>query len=73
MRSPGETFKAYVEWLSANHYLPRGGEKWVNAIRDKGNDATHEIPQMKREDAETLIDFIEMFLKFVYEFPQKAP
>jgi hypothetical protein len=66
-----QTFKFYVEWLRDNHYLPPGGEKWVDHVRNKGNEATHEIPQMEAKDAETLIHFLEMLLKFIYEFPAK--
>ena len=66
---PGKRYAEYVDWLEANHFVPPGGKKWVDHIRDKGNDANHEIPNMTKADAETLINFVEMLLKFIYEFP----
>jgi len=70
--STGKSFMEYVDYLATHHYVPPGGEEWVGHIRDKGNEATHEIRLMSKEDAETLIEFTEMLLKFVYEFPAKV-
>ncbi len=64
-----KSFAYYVDYLSANSYLPPGGKEWVDLIRTKGNEANHEIALMGREDAEELITFSEMLLKFVYEYP----
>ena len=69
----GLSFMAYVEYLSAQGYVPPGGEGWVDHIRRKGNDANHEIQLMRRADAEELISFTEMLLKFIYEFPSRVP
>lgn len=68
---PNFTFKQCVEYLSDNGFIPPGNKEWVEHIKDKGNEANHEIILMKREDAEDLIDFLEMLLKFIYEFPNK--
>jgi hypothetical protein len=68
----GETFKYYIEWLRDNHYTPPGSEDWVNRIRDKGNEATHKIEVTGIEDAKDLISFVEMLLKFIYEFPMRS-
>lgn len=70
---PGESFVSYVEFLATNGYVPPNGRGWVDHIRKKGNEATHEIALMKREDAEELISFSEMLLKFIYEFPARVP
>lgn len=64
----GLNFIQYVEYLSDKGFVPPDGKEWVDHIRKKGNEATHEIPIMKREDAEHLINFIEMLLKFIFEF-----
>lgn len=69
----GEPFIAYVEYLAANGYVPPNGKGWVDHIRKKGNEATHEIVLMQQKDAEDLIAFAEMLLKFIYEFPSKIP
>jgi hypothetical protein len=54
-------------------YVPPDGKGWVDHIRKKGNEATHEIALMTAADAEELISFVEMLLKFVYEFPARVP
>ena len=63
------SFIKYVEYLSNKGYVPPDGKSWVDHIRQKGNEATHEIRLMGKKDAEDLIVFTEMLLKFIYEFP----
>jgi len=70
---PGKQFIYYVEHLAANGYVPPNGKGWVDHIRKKGNEATHEIALMSERDAQELLAFLEMLLKFIYEFPSKVP
>ncbi len=67
----GLRFAQYVDFLADSGYLPPNGKKWVDVIRQKGNEATHEIAIMAREDAEELIEFSEMLLRFIYEYPTR--
>ena len=67
------SFFAYVEHLSVTGYIPPNGREWVDHIRKRGNEATHEIVVMTKSDAEELITFSEMLLKFVFEFPSRVP
>jgi len=69
----GKSFFHYVEFLANNGFVPPNGRGWVDHIRKRGNEATHEIEIMPKEVAEELIAFIEMLLKFIYEFPAKVP
>ena len=69
----GKPFIFYVEYLAANGYVPPNGKGWVDHIRKKGNEATHEIALMGERDAQELLAFLEMLLKFIYEFPNKVP
>lgn len=69
----GEKFIQYVDHLAANGFIPPNGRGWVDHIRRKGNEATHEIALMTQTDAEELISFTEMLLKFIYEFPARVP
>jgi hypothetical protein len=69
----GLSFQQYVEYLDSKGYVPPDGKAWVDHIRRKSNDANHEIALMKASDAEELITFAEMLLKFVYEFPSRVP
>jgi Domain of unknown function (DUF4145) len=71
--SEGESFLSYIEHLAEAGYVPPHGKGWVDHIRRKGNEANHEIRLMAREDAEELISFVEMLLKFIYEFPARVP
>ncbi|MEA0563287.1 DUF4145 domain-containing protein [Lysinibacillus irui] len=67
----GKTFAFYVTFLEENHYIPPESREWVDHIRKKGNEATHEIPSISREDAIELIDLTEMLLRIIYELPGK--
>jgi len=69
----GGTFISYVEHLAQNGFVPPNGRGWVDHIRSKGNEANHEIKLMTKTEADELISFSEMLLKFVYEFPNKVP
>ena len=66
-------FKYYVDYLKEKHYLPSDSEKWVNHIREKGNEANHEITICTKEDAQNLIRFVEMLTKFIYEYSSFNP
>ena len=69
----GLKFIEYVEYLATNGFIPPNGKGWVDHIRRRGNEATHEIALMTQADAEELIAFTEMLLKFIYEFPSRVP
>jgi len=66
-------FIEYVEYLADAGYIPPDGKGWVDHIRKKGNEANHEIKLMSEADAKELVAFVEMLLKFVYEFTSKLP
>ncbi len=68
----GQKFVQYVDYLDQEHLVPAGAKQWVDRIRQKGNEANHEIGIMEQEDAEDLISFAEMLLKNVYEFPARG-
>ncbi|AZZ76610.1 DUF4145 domain-containing protein [Pseudomonas sp. RU47] len=69
----GEAFISYVNFLADAGYIPPNGRGWVDHIRKKGNEATHEIALMTQDDAHELLAFAEMLMKFIYEFPSKVP
>lgn len=68
----GKKFAEYVKWLANNGYVPTKGQTWVDRIREKGNEANHEIPHVEREDAEDILSFTEMLLKVNDEMPARA-
>ncbi len=65
----GKTFVYYIDFLNDKGYVPPNGKIWIDEIRKKGNEATHETPSPKKEDADQILNFVEMLLRFVYEFP----
>lgn len=68
-----KTFQFYVKWLADNHYLPPNGIGWVDHIRDLGNEATHEIMVATQAEAEDVLHFTMMLLRYVFELPNMAP
>lgn len=64
-------FQANVDWLFDNHWIPPNGKPWVDYIRDKGNNATHEIQVPDPELAQQLVDFRQMLLRFVFDMPSR--
>ncbi len=67
----GLSFAGYVSYLEEAGWIPPSGRDWIDRIRTVGNGATHEIDIVGRQDAETLLDFTEMLLRIVYEFPAR--
>lgn len=70
---PNLQFIKYVNFLGDNGFIPPNGKKWIDHIRKKGNEATHEINPMDVSDSKDLISFTEMILVFLYEFPSRIP
>ena len=67
------SFVEYINFLADRGFIPPDGKPWVDHIRKKGNDASHTIELMDKNDAEMLIRFVEMLLRFIYEFPSMVP
>lgn len=66
-----KAFAYYVTYLAEQGLLPARSEAWLKYIKDKGNEANHEIRIMSAEEAEQLIEFTGMILKIMYEHPAK--
>jgi uncharacterized CHY-type Zn-finger protein len=62
-------FAYYVDYLSDKGYIPPNGKPWVDTIRQRGNDANHEIILMTEQDAKLILHFTEALLRFIYELP----
>ena len=69
---PNLRYIEYVDYLVSEHYVPPGSKEWVDKIREKGNEANHEISISTSEDAKMILGFIENLLRFVYELPGRA-
>jgi hypothetical protein len=68
----GNTFVQYIDFLADRNFIPPNGRGWVDYIRLRGNEANHTIQIMTKVDAENLLTFSEMLLKFIYEFPHRV-
>ena len=65
----GASFLAYVEFFANNHLIPPNAHAWVDHIRQRGNEANHDIVLMSGQDADQLLALSGMLLKIIYEFP----
>lgn len=70
---PGQSFLSYVSFLQKNNHIPPRSKAWVDHIRQKGNEANHEIKVASRDEATLLVSFVEMLLRITYEFPRRVP
>lgn len=61
-------FIQYVDYLDEKNFIPPNSKGWVDSIRQKGNEATHEIKLMEEKDATQLLLFLEMILSYSYSF-----
>lgn len=60
-------FVEYVDFLDEENYIPKNSKKWVDIIRTKGNETTHEIKISDENEARQLIKFIEIIITLIYE------
>lgn len=63
----GLKFVQYVDYLDKENYIPRGSKKWVDVIRKKGNEATHQINFLSKKDAQQMLDFCAIIITVIYE------
>ena len=69
----GLHFVEYVEWLLPKGYAPTMSEGWVTYIKDRGNEANHEIVPKGQEEAIAVLKFTEQLLRNIYELPSLVP
>lgn len=60
-------FIEYVDYLDEQNYIPKNSKKWVDIIRNKGNETNHEIKISNEKDAQQLIKFVEIIITLIYE------
>ncbi|MBI4299338.1 MAG: DUF4145 domain-containing protein [Chloroflexi bacterium] len=69
----GLQFAPYVEWLMKEGYVPKGSDGWLRYIKDRGNEANHQIVPMNSDDARGVLSFTEQLLRNVYVLPNLVP
>lgn len=68
----GKKFIEYVDFLDTNSYIPKNCKEWVDIIRNKGNEATHEIVIFNQTDAKQIINFLEIIINVIYAMKYQA-
>lgn len=66
------SFIEYVSFLEEEHYITPHMKPWVDKIRKTGNEGNHEITSSTVEETLTVVEFLSMLLKIIYEYPIKA-
>lgn len=64
----GESFVHYVDYLVDNGYVPEKSREWVDNIRTEGNSATHNQTAKNKDDAQRILDFVQMLLLINFKF-----
>lgn len=64
----GQSFVKYVDYLVDNGYVPEKSREWVDKIRLEGNSATHNHTAKNKDDAQRILDFVQMLLLINFKF-----
>lgn len=64
----GKNFVSYVDYLVNQGYVPEKSRKWIDKIRIEGNSATHNQTAKNKEDAQRILDFVQMLLLINFTF-----
>ncbi|WEV42970.1 DUF4145 domain-containing protein [Lactobacillus sp. ESL0684] len=58
----GQSFVKYIDYLIENGYVPEKSKEWIDEIRLEGNSATHNQTSKNKDDAQKILDFVQMLL-----------
>lgn len=64
----GKSFVHYVDYLVDNGYVPEKSREWIDKIRTEGNSATHNQTSKNKDDAQRILDFVQMLLLINFKF-----
>jgi hypothetical protein len=64
-----QSFKEYVDYVDREGYTPPKGKDWVDDIREKGNEANHEIRIVSEDEAQRTLYFTGLVLQLIYSAP----
>jgi Domain of unknown function (DUF4145) len=51
--------------------ITRELKDWAHEIRLGGNDAAHDEDRLEEAEADELLDFVELYLTYVYSLPKR--
>jgi hypothetical protein len=58
-----------IEALATKGVLTTDLKDWAHEVRLGGNDASHDLDPFAIEEADELLDFVELYLNYVYSLP----
>ena len=64
----GQRFVKYVDYLVNKGYVPEKSRDWIDKIRTEGNSATHNQTAKNKDDAQRILDFVQMLLLINFKF-----
>lgn len=67
-----KNFAHYVGYLEEHGFITPPMKPWVEIIRQRGNEATHEIPASTEDKALGSLAFTTQLLRLVYEMEHRA-
>lgn len=67
-----DTFKHYIEFLENAGYVTPPMKRWVELIKDNGNESNHLLAAPDRKRAESTVMFTAELLRLVYEMEYLA-
>lgn len=65
------TFNEYIGFLLEKGYLPPEARPWVDSIREKANEATHDLTLFTPRDAYVIVQLVELMLRVIYIAPKQ--
>jgi len=63
--------RARIDALATKGRITRELQDWAHQIRIGRNDAAHDPDPYTSEEAEEQLDFVELYLTYVYTLPQR--
>lgn len=69
---PPANFTRAVDYLKTNYLVPIQFHNWIDKIRQVGNEANHELPQVSVDGARDIALFTHNLLITLYELPKRA-
>lgn len=62
-----QKFKVYVEYIQSENLVSKSATELLTEIKDIGNDANHEIPQVSVEKANQIIELTNEVIRQIYK------
>ena len=69
----GQQFAPYVDWLLTEGWAPKGSEGIVKYVKDRGNEANHQIVAKDKDEAERVLKFTEQLLRNMFDLASLVP